>query len=82
MSSTATDHVLERFAEKCRIAGGAKPGYMLRKESIQYGLEDAALAATEEALAALVERGVLVANDAGDRYFLTEAGVEELGISA
>lgn len=77
--SSAADHILERFAEKCRIAGGPKAGYMLRKESIQYGLDEQGTAATDEALAALVERGVLTPNEAGDRYFLTEAGVDELG---
>lgn len=81
-SSEATDRILERFAEKCRIAGGPKPGYMLRKASIQYGLDDDATAASEAALEALVARGVLTPNETADRYFLTEAGAELLSGSA
>lgn len=77
-SSAATDIVLKRFADKCRIAGGPKPGYMLRKESIQYGLDDPLVEATEKALEELVERGLLAPNESGERYFLTESGVEAL----
>ncbi len=81
-SARAEEIVLQRFADKCRIAGGPKTGYMLRKESIQYGLDDELAAATEEALRDLVERGLLAPNESADRYFLTESGVEALGSTA
>lgn len=71
--------VLERFAEKCRIAGGPKAGYNLRRDSIVYGWDEARHQAAAAALESLVDKGVLAANEAGDRFSLTEDGVAALG---
>lgn len=68
--------VLDRFVEKTRIAGGPKPGYMMRRDSIVYGLDDPHR--LNGALESLVERGVLKLNEGGDRYYLTAEGAEQL----
>ena len=76
--SEAEAHVLHRFAEKCRIAGGAKAGYVLRRRSVEQGWDRADGSAMEQALEALVSRGLLAVNEAQDRFILTEQGVESL----
>lgn len=74
--SEAEVQVLGRFREKCRIAGGPRAGYNLRRESILFELEGPA--ASDQGLADLVEKGLLVGNEAGDRFILTEEGVAAL----
>ena len=76
-SETETE-VLHRFHEKCRIAGGAKPGYNLRRRAIELGVSSQAAADLDQGLASLVEKGLLAANEAGDRFILTESGVEAI----
>ena len=73
--SDGESRVLERFAEKCRIAGGPKAGYNLRRDSIIYGWDAGRVEAADAGLASLVDRGLLAANEAGDRFSLTEEGV-------
>lgn len=80
--SEGESRILRRFAEKCHIAGGPQVGYGLRRQSIEYGLPDSARTATTEGLETLVGRGLLVANESGDRYLLTEAGVAALAAAA
>lgn len=70
--------ILARFSEKCRIAGGPKAGYVLRKRSIEYGWNDERRAAAAEGLGALVEKGLLASSEAGDRFILTEQGAQTL----
>ncbi len=72
---TAEDIILDRYYEKCRMAGGPRKGYVLRKEAILYDAGDSDL---EPGLDALVEAGLLKASESGNFYFLTEAGVERL----
>jgi hypothetical protein len=76
-SETETE-VLRRFFEKCRIAGGAKAGYNLRRQAIELGVSGQAAEGLDEGLASLVEKGLLASNEAGDRFILTESGVEAL----
>lgn len=67
-----------RFYEKCRIAGGAAAGYVLRRGALR-ALEDGERAAdVDGALAALVDKGLLLKAEDGVRYLLTEAGAEQL----
>lgn len=66
--------VMERFAHKTHLAGGAKPGYMLRRQAIAAGVEGA----VEEGVAALVEKGLLALSECGEFVYLTEAGAEAL----
>lgn len=78
----AENDVLARFSEKCRIAGGAKAGYVLRRQSIEYGWDEARRVAAAAGLEALVERGLLATNEARDRFVLTEQGVGALAALA
>jgi predicted transcriptional regulator len=70
--------ILNRFFEKCRIAGGAKAGYVLRKTSIAYGIDPSRESEVERSLEMLVERGVLASNETSSLYFLTAKGVDVL----
>lgn len=79
MSDTAKQIILDRYAEKCRLAGGPRVGYVLRKQAILYGAEDHPEADFESGLEALVEEGLLKSSDTGDFFFLTAAGAEKIG---
>ena len=68
--------ILNRFHEKCRIAGGAKAGYNLRRQAVEAGLAGLEGDAVGEGLASLVEKGLLISNEAGDHFILTATGVE------
>lgn len=67
--------VLERFHEKCRMAGGPRAGYMLRKQAIVYRHPQVDL---EPALAGLVGRELLKVSESGQLYYLTASGTELL----
>lgn len=82
MSRTARDIILDRYAEKCRLAGGPRVGYVLRKQAILYIADDHPDADLETGLEALVEVGLVKPNESGDFYFLTAAGVEKIGGTA
>jgi len=69
---------MSRFHQKCRIAGGAKPGYNLRRQAIEAGLADSPGSVVDEGLTSLMEKGLLVSNEAGDRFSLTATGVEAI----
>lgn len=79
MSRTARDIILDRYAEKCRLAGGPRVGYVLRKQAILYAAEDHPETDLESGLEDLVEDGLLKSSETGDFYFLTAAGVEKIG---
>ena len=64
--------VLERYREKTHLAGGARPGYVLRRAAIGYGVEDAVDVAA--GIAELTEGGLLAPSEGGDFLFLTEQG--------
>jgi len=74
--SAEEQRVLDRFIEKTRIAGGPKAGYMMRRDSIAYGLDDPDR--LRGALDSLVEKGLLKLNEGGDRFYLTADGAEQL----
>lgn len=74
--SSAERVVMERFAEKTHMAGGARAGYMLRRDAVTYG-RDPRLD-IDGALRGLVERGLLAASDSGAFLYLTTAGAEAL----
>jgi len=63
--------VLERFLEKCRMAGGSRAGYMLRKQAIVYRHPEVDL---DPALAGLVDKDLLKVNEGGQLFYLTAAG--------
>jgi hypothetical protein len=67
--------ILERFHEKCRMAGGPRAGYMLRKQAIVYPHPEVDL---EPALAGLVNKELLKVNEGGQLYYLTASGTDLL----
>ncbi len=77
--SSAQNIILDRYAEKCRLAGGPRVGYVLRKEAILYFAEDHPDLDLEAGLEALVENGMVKSSESGEFYFLTAAGVEKIG---
>ena len=72
------DYVLSVFKEKCRLAGGVKAGLGLRLQLIQYGASNEERLACDEAISKLVEDGLLVGNESGNRLIITEDGVAAL----
>lgn len=70
--------ILNRFFEKCRIAGGPKAGYVLRKAAINYGIDQDRESEFDGCLAGLVDQGVLSSNEASTLFFLTAKGVDVL----
>lgn len=75
--SNAENVVMERFAEKTHMVGGARAGYMLRRAAVKV-VDDPELD-IDGAVQALIERGLLAASENGEFLYLTEAGVEALG---
>ncbi len=80
--SAAERLIVERFGEKARIAGGPRPGYMLRKAAVLYVRDEHPHLDLEAALAGLVEKGLLKVNEGGNLYYLSAAGAELLGAPA
>ncbi len=78
-AANATDIILDRYAEKCRLAGGARVGYVLRKQAILYVAEDHPGVDLEAGLASLVDEGMVKPSESGEFYFLTAAGAEKIG---
>ncbi|MFQ5527587.1 MAG: hypothetical protein ACE5GX_15165 [Thermoanaerobaculia bacterium] len=76
---SATQIILDRYAEKCRLAGGPRVGYVLRKQAILHVAEDFPGVNLEAGLDTLVEDGLVKASESGDFYFLTAAGVAKIG---
>lgn len=73
--SVTEQAVMERFALKTQTAGGAKAGYVLRRQALAEGVAGG----VDGGIEALVERGLLVVGDSGDFVYLTSAGAEALG---
>lgn len=79
MELTAAERkVLERFHEKTALAGGPKPGYLMRKPSICYFQDLQPELDLEAGILGVVDKGLLKPNEAGDRFALTAAGAEAL----
>lgn len=75
----AADIILDHYAEKCRLAGGPRVGYVLRKQSILRAADEDSGVDLERGLAGLVEAGLVKPSESGDFYFLTATGVEKIG---
>ena len=71
--------ILRRYAEKCRLAGGPRVGYVLRKRAILHVADDHPGVDLEAGVEALLEEGLLKASESGNFLFLTAAGVEKIG---
>lgn len=70
--------ILERYRDKCAMAGGLREGYVLRRRAIGLGVSGASAEDVDLALSGLVDRGLLAASEKRDFYFLTASGVREL----
>lgn len=81
-AETARKIILDLYAEKCRVAGGPRLGYVLRKQAILYSANDNPGVDLEAGMKALVEAELLRVSESGDFYFLTAAGVEAIGGAA
>jgi hypothetical protein len=68
--------ILNRFHEKTRIAGGARTGYMLRKQAVCVLAGDYPDLDFEAGLGTLAEKGLLIASESGELYYLSEEGAE------
>lgn len=79
MHSQAEQIVLDRFRQRCHIAGGVQVGYGMRGEAIRYGQPSGI--DLDSALLGMVEKGWLKVNAAGTWYFLTAEGVERVKAS-
>ena len=81
-SLSAEEILLERYRQKCRMAGGPRPGFVLRRRALLYiqprhpGVDLAA------GVTKLEEKGLIKASESGDFVFLTAAGVEALGATS
>jgi len=68
--------ILDRFHEKSRMAGGARNGYMLRKQTVCVLENDYPDLDFEAGLESLAGKGLLLASESGSLFYLSEAGVE------
>ena len=82
MADKLQQQILSRFLERSRMAGGPRPGYLLRKRAIQTGVTLSDGGELDQALEALVGEGLLKRNESGTLYFLSEKGVEALQSAA
>jgi hypothetical protein len=71
--------ILDRYAEKCRMAGGPRVGYVLRKQAILFAAEEHPGVDLVAGLDDLIDGGMLKSSESGEFYFLTAAGVEKIG---
>ena len=76
--SPAERAVLQRYHEKTRIAGGPRPGFVLRQDAIRYDEAEAGAGDLGAGLDGLEAKGVLSASEDRRFFFLTESGVELL----
>jgi hypothetical protein len=74
--SSVEELILDRFHEKTRMAGGARKGYMLRKQTVCVLENDHPDLDFEQGLASLADKGLLLASESGTLFYLSEAGAE------
>jgi hypothetical protein len=82
MADELREKILARFLSRSRMAGGPRPGYLLRRRAIEAGVAGAEGQQLDRALETLVAEGLLKRNEEATLYFLSEAGVEALTATA
>ena len=75
---TAEQVILARYREKCRMAGGLRTGFVLRRGAILYVQADHPQLDLEAGIGRLIDQGLLKASESAEFVFLTAAGVERL----
>lgn len=66
--------ILERFRERTHSAGGAKAGFVLRREAVRVRHPELAEADLSAGFDALLARGLVATNEDSPVVFLTEDG--------
>lgn len=80
-TTKAEQAVLNRFRERCHIAGTVAVGYGMRADAIRLAdprSPSLDVADMDQALAAMVEKGWLKRNEAGTWYYLAAEGAERV----
>lgn len=75
---TARDIILERFKSKGQIAGGARAGFVLRRDSILYVQDQHPSLDLAAGLDQMVAEDLLKANETKSHYFLTAEGLAKI----
>lgn len=78
MTTTAPEIILDRYREKCRMAGGPRAGFVLRRRALLYVQPEHPGLDLEAGIAALEDQGLLKSNESGSFLFLTQAGADVL----
>ena len=77
-TTKAEQAVLNRFRERCHIAGTVAVGYGMRADAIRLAGPRSPSLDIDQALAGMVEKSWLKRNEAGTWYYLTAEGVERV----
>lgn len=64
-TKSAARIILDRFQEKCRAAGGPRPGYVLRRRALLYHADEYPGVDLEQGLESLVEQALLKKSEDG-----------------
>lgn len=75
-ATTPRDRIARALAQRCRIAGGVRAGFSLRRLALEM-LAGGGQRSEQvvDAVDDLVSAGYLMANESGTRVYITEAGV-------
>lgn len=76
--SKAEQVILNRFRERCHIAGSVQRGYGMRAQAIRYVQPEHPGVDLDAGLGEMVQKGWLKINEARTWYYLTEEGVEQV----
>ena len=79
---SAEEILLDRYRQKCLMAGGPRPGFVLRRRALLYTQPEHPDVDLDSGIAALEKKGLIKASESGDFLFLTAAGVEQIGGAA
>jgi hypothetical protein len=74
----APEILLERYREKCHMAGGPRAGFVLRRRALLYVQSEHPDLDLEAGISTLEDQGLLKSSESGSFLFLTQAGVEAL----
>ena len=75
---SAEEILLDRYRQKCAMAGGPRPGFVLRRRALLYTQPEHPGIDLAAGIATLEKQGLVKASESGDFLFLTAAGVKEI----
>ena len=76
---SAEEILLDRYRQKCLMAGGPRPGFVLRRRALLYTQPEHPGVDLAAGITTIEEKGLIKASESGDFLFLTAAGVEAIG---